>query len=121
LVPFYEWYESGSKVWPADIELTPTVLKHWYCGDGSLRNGKSPTIVTVNEFGSEEKIASMLSRRGLPVPNWRKRGQEYTYNGKTSDRTALFAYWPASVSDGFWEYIGDPLPGFEYKWPEEYR
>jgi len=31
---FRTWYSSGEKIWPSDIELTPTVLKHLYCGDG---------------------------------------------------------------------------------------
>jgi len=29
----FNWYKTGKKVWPEDIELTPTVLKHLYCGD----------------------------------------------------------------------------------------
>ena len=35
---FREWYETGEKIWPEDIELTPTVLKHWYVGDGHYDN-----------------------------------------------------------------------------------
>jgi len=35
LQKFADWYSTGTKVWPSDTELTPTVLKHWYCGDGT--------------------------------------------------------------------------------------
>ena len=28
------WYPQGVKVVPRDLRLTPTVLLHWFCGDG---------------------------------------------------------------------------------------
>lgn len=35
-----EWYESGQKRFPADLELTPTVTKFWYLCDGYLDVGQ---------------------------------------------------------------------------------
>lgn len=29
-----KWYPNGKKIVPEDIRLTPTVVKHWYYGDG---------------------------------------------------------------------------------------
>lgn len=31
---YSRWYPQGTKVVPRDLRLTPTVLLHWFCGDG---------------------------------------------------------------------------------------
>lgn len=39
---FYEFYKEQNgrpyKVLPKDLELTPTIIKHWYLGDGTVYN-----------------------------------------------------------------------------------
>lgn len=106
---YEEWYESGKKVWPSDIELTPTVLKHLYAGDGSWSNKNGSNhirIAMLNEVDNREKVDRMFERVGLPAP----------MNYSISD-THCTAIWSVEQSQELWDYMGEPLPGFEYKWP----
>lgn len=108
--PLLAWYESGNKVWPDDIELTPTVLKHWYCGDGCLKSQNQVTIAMSNELGNEGKVEEYFTSVGLPKPTWESH--------KSSNRNTwvLIARWSVSESKELLDYMGKPLPGFEYKW-----
>lgn len=105
----WDWYtEEKGKVFPSDIVLTPTVLKHWFVGDGNRRNQNvhsSMRISSKNEISNTDKIDEMFSRASLPKP---------TYS--CTDIT-----FTVPQSRKLWEYMGSPPPGFEYKWPEEYR
>lgn len=110
-----KWYSSGEKVWP-EVEMTPTILKHYYVGDGHLRErgGKNVrstvSLGMANELGNKDKIRkifsvfdkkdySLLERR--PPNGW-------------DSMTLLFT---ADGTEKFFEYIGkQELPGFEYKW-----
>jgi len=109
---FGDWYSSGEKVWPSDISLTPMTLKHLYCCDGYYRNTDTHDYITIamnNERGNLSKVEQMFADSGLPAPTW----QNYD-NGDRNDCTARFT---KSQSLTLWEYMGEPLPGFEYKWP----
>ena len=105
------WYSSGSKAFPPNIELTPTVLKHWYCGDGHLNENKYPGIALCNESGNKEKINSMFSRVGLTDFFWRE-GQQA--RDRSNPLTTI--RFRADGTENFFEYVGDPPPGFAYKW-----
>lgn len=105
------WYSSGEKVWPDDIELTPTVLKHWYVGDGHLNKSSGGIELTVtNERGNRQKVQQYFSNAGLPVGGWWE---------NTTGRTETRMYWNGGDRDKLFEYMGNPLPGFEYKWPKD--
>lgn len=113
-----DWYSSGEKVFPESLELTPTVLKHWYVGDGhySLKeesNRGNIVIAMNNERENKEKIENYFQDIGVEVGRWR----EYDA-GDYIDCAAVFH---ADETEQLFEYMGEPLPGFEYKWPEEYR
>jgi len=113
LQEFSGWYSSGEKVWPESIELTPTVLKHWYCGDGNWSNNGSHNYIQIsmkNEEQNTDKADNMFNSVGLPSPS--------TYNTSGGGCEALFT---VEQSQQLWEYMGEPLPDFEYKWPEQYR
>jgi hypothetical protein len=113
LQEFSDWYSTGKKVWPEDIELTPTVLKHWYCGDGHWDNSDSHNRIKIsmnNESENKNKVGNIFQDVGLPRPS----------NYNESQRNCL-AVFTADQSHRLWEYMGDPLPDFEYKWPPEYR
>jgi len=69
---FASWYKSGEKVWPKDINLTPTVLKHWYCGDGHWHNSNSKNHIKIamsNEADETKKVSRMFESAGLPSPS----------------------------------------------------
>lgn len=111
-LPLSAWYDSGKKVWPEYVNLTPTVLKHWYAGDGSLADGGAITIAMSNEEGNESKIESYFTSAGLPAPNnW----QTHERSGERSGVTHR-AVWNVSEAKELLEYMGCPPPGFEYKW-----
>jgi hypothetical protein len=119
LEEFVEWYESGSKVWPEDIDLTPTVLKHWYVGDGCYSNNSHIVIGLSNESESEKKVRKFFERSNIPHPN------RWVVRENTDGSINCTAQWNVSESYELWEYMledghGIP-PGFKYKWPEEFH
>lgn len=113
---FRNWYSSGQKIFPEDIDLTPTVLKHWYCGDGNLNMGRRLRIYSSNESDNQDKINRYFENAGLPLPN-----RVHTYQSGYSDSDTNMIVWGRQRSKELFEYMGEPLPGFEYKWPEQYR
>lgn len=109
---FKEWYTAGSKTWPKDIKLTPITLKHWYCNDGSLEvrgNNISLSIGLSNEADNKDKVNSMFNTVGLPKPSWND------YTDVEGYRNAQI-YFGVEESRELLSYMGEPLPGFKYKW-----
>lgn len=106
------WYGSGDKVWPDDITLTPTVLTHWYVGDGHLnkQNGGIELTVT-NERGNRSKVQRYFKQVDVPVGGWCER----------NNRKETRMYWHGDDRDALFEYMDEPLPDFEYKWPERFK
>jgi len=121
---FSSWYDSGEKVWPMNIELTPTVLKHWYVGDGCYQNNGTKDCIKIglsNEKMNEEKVSSYFKKVGLPSPNrWSITVQNE--NGRSYENCQ--AKWNVEESYKLLEYMlkdGYGIPnGFEYKWPESF-
>lgn len=114
----FNWYKTGEKVFPDDIELTPTVLKHWYCGDGHWDNtGQNShiSICMLNEVENTDKVDQYFRNVGLPEPS------NYNIRYDKSGNIDCDAQFTKKQSRELWEYMGEPLPDFEYKWPEEYR
>lgn len=108
---YADWYKENEKVFPDHIQLTPLTLKVWYCCDGDMSvdnrwNTKEYARISAhNEEGNKDKINSYFN--GLSFePNWNDGGR-FTFGRDGSKR--------------FWRYIGEPLPGFEYKWPDRYK
>lgn len=110
-----DWYSSGEKIWPDNINLTPTVLKHWYCGDGYLENDNRFGIAMANEIENTEKVSRYFSRVGLPEPDF------YSYRNKDSGHNQCKLVYNRLSSSTIYEYMGKPLPDFEYKWPVSHR
>jgi len=114
------WYSSGKKVWPPDIELTPTVLKHWFVQDGTWKNDGSSNYIRIaaaNEIENTNKINKMFKDSGLPCPN----NFDINRTHNTVSGVALNITFTVNQSKELWEYMGKPLPGFGYKWPEVYH
>lgn len=104
------WYDTGEKVWPKNLNLTPNVMAGLYIGDGTIRRfrgekyeGSRPNLVitTTNEIDNEEKIKSYFTEAGFEEPT-------------ITPPNIVFS---ADASENLWEYMGEPLPGFGYKWP----
>lgn len=103
---FAKWYDSGKKVWPKNIDLTPNVLKHLYVGDGTLSKSHNRiSIAMYNERNNKEKVEKYFTRKGLPKPNrWH------------TDNKRCRASWNVDESKKIINYMGDAPPGFKYKW-----
>jgi len=113
-----EWYSTGEKIWPKDIKLTPTVLKHWYCGDGHWDNKNSKNRIVIamsNEIDNTKKVSQMFESVGLPSPS------NYNVSERKDGSKGCKAEWTVDQSEELWEYMGEPLPDFYYKWPERYH
>jgi len=118
LQQFADWYNSGEKVWPANIELTPTVLKHWYCGDGNWNNHSTQNNIAIamaNELNNTDKVDQMFKNVGLPAPS------NYNISERKDGSEKCNAQFTVGQSKELWEYMGNPLPDFKYKWPERFH
>jgi len=118
LQQFANWYSTGEKVWPADIELTPTVLKHWYCGDGTWESRGTSNCISfavANEIDNTDKIDKLFTNVGMPSPS------NYNKSKRNDGTFKCNAVFTVNGSHDLWEYMGEPLPDFHYKWPEQYR
>lgn len=101
---FSEWYKSGEKVFPDDILLTPTTLKHWYVCDGSYSPDRNRSKIGItNEKNNSEKIENYFNEIGIEAY---VSGEDIRFN--------------VPGTKDLIRYIGDPLPGFRYKWPDNY-
>jgi len=112
---YKSWYDTGEKVFPPNLNFTPTVLKHWFCCDGTLVRSRSTETIRIsaaNEAGNENKLAKYFSSIGVEV----SRFEQVKVNGITN----LRINFNVNESKGLWDLMGDPLPGFRYKWPKSY-
>lgn len=112
---FADWYSSGEKVFPEDIKLTPTVLKHWYVCDGTIDHGRAnPNIVIAcgNEIDFKDKLQNIFQDSGFQVSNFLCQER-----GGGASGVSMTLQFTVDMSKEMFEYMGEPLPGFEYKWP----
>lgn len=102
---FGSWYDSGEIIFPVDLSVSPITLKVWYVSDGSLNyncHGQYKTRVeftSLNESERPTRIKGALEEHGFTVRN---SGQNFALSTEDTEE--------------FFNLIGDPLPGFEYKW-----
>lgn len=111
---FADWYSTGEKVFPSNIDLTGRVLKHWYCGDGSLDQNKENISIRIsccNENGNEEKLQEYFAHKGFSVSN-------FNHGKRENGSVKMSLQFTDEISREIFEYMGEPLPGFEYKWPD---
>lgn len=96
------WYNSGEKLIPVGTPR-PLELKMWYVADGGRMEDR-PFIRADSQSERLEEIAKDVNKIGINVTVADKSRQLNILN---DDR------------DRFFEYIGAPVPGFEYKWPSD--
>jgi hypothetical protein len=114
------WYDSGNKVFPDNIRLTPNVLTYWYVCDGSLSVRKTKTSETytikisiANERNNIDKIYSYFQQSGLPEPN---RSHKFERDNGT---IGCNIEWNKDESSELLRYMCGPVPGYEYKFPDQ--
>jgi len=114
LLEYRDWYSTGKKLFPENIKLTPTIFKYWYACDGTYDTSGSQNRISIaasNEANNKEKINSYFIN--IPKPsNWNI--TERSSGGKRCN-----IVWTKSDTKKLFDYMGEPLPGFEYKWPNQ--
>lgn len=101
------WYGDGGKAFPTDLEPSPNLFKMWYVSDWCVHwNNANPSLQvdSANEQERPEAIENVLDTAGFEV----------TQSGKN------FRLLTADT-ERFLDYIGDPVPGIEYKWEVDDR
>jgi len=97
-----DWYQSGEKEYPKNIELTKDILKIWYCGDGNVNwDTKSSgycEIGCINEIDNEQKVLSLFD--------------DTMFNPTFSNGRIRFN----GQSKEFLDFISPVPNGMEYKW-----
>lgn len=96
------WYDSGRKEFPDNLELTPLILKVWYCCDGCLEVSGRPWIACENERGYTKKLKSYFDDTPMDPAVY--------------DSQNVIIAFRADDQEDFFEWIGEPVPGYEYKW-----
>jgi hypothetical protein len=97
---FREWIGDDGKKFPENLELGSTAAKVWYCCDGHLDSNEVARIGAYTEIDREEYLSGLFDKRGItPSFYWNE-----IYLGKEDTNT-------------FFDWIGKPVPGFEFKWP----
>ena len=103
-IRFSEWYQTGEKVIPK-LELTPTIVKHWYVCDGHLvdRSDVRPSVVfgITNEYNRSDKLEQMFIEQGIDA-------------NVTESKNLQIG---VDHTEKFFEFVGKPVDGFKYKWP----
>lgn len=118
LSTFSSWYDDSGKTFPSNLKLTPTSLKHWFTNDGTYDTSGSQDRILIaasNELENEGKLRSYFKDANIP--------EFSTFN--TSKRKSggyrVNLIWTKDDSQELFKYMGNPLPGFEYKWPERFK
>lgn len=91
---YARWYPGGKKHVPADLRLTPTVVTHWFCGDGG--GGRAALMLFTNGFARSEVdlLAIRLTRYGLPaVVRLSSSGDPVLYLGANAARKFKREIW----------------------------
>jgi len=68
-----------------------------------------------NEIENTEKVGQMFENVGLPSPS------NYNISERKDGSETCNAQFTVDQSKELWEYMGEPLPDFEYKWPRRFR
>lgn len=96
-----------SQMSKTEVNLTPTISKMWYCGDGSVHwvNGFSFVQITISKTIDEiMQLTDQLDKQNIDteIDSIRNDGKVIRFNKNQSEQ--------------FLEWIGPAPPGFEYKW-----
>lgn len=105
-----KWYKNGKKSFPDDLYINSTRLTHWYVTDGSLerRRGNARPRAKICNTLEEDDPSTIINL-------FEDIGIECRYH-----QYGTFRMNPDATEELF-DYMGEPLPGFGYKWPERFK
>lgn len=104
---FSSWYNTGEKVFPDGLVLSPVATRMWFVTDGCLAYDSRPrnrtpriSFASTNEKERPETIIQALEEHGFTVSH---SGHDFRLSAKETE--------------DFFDWIGkNHVPGFEYKW-----
>lgn len=102
-----KWYSSGNKEVVSDITLDKYSMKNWYVCDGTLRhreNASRRESIEISSTGDLEKVKRMLEDCG--------------FDPTKSEKYNRVEFGVDDTADLF-DWVGDPVEGFKYKWPKD--
>jgi hypothetical protein len=108
------WYPDGKKIVPRDLVLTPTVLLHWYIGDGSVKkpgpkSEKQEIFLHSNCFNDNDIDFLIEKLAGL--------GIEARANRTSPTKSGQKLRIVNSSIPRFFNVIGQcPVPSYQKKW-----
>lgn len=100
-----KWYPNGEKRFPDDLNLTPEITRMWYVCDGSLVKNEYAVIYANNEINRQDYMESLFDDTPF--------NPSFNYTGGGG------LQFKKKETPEFLEWIGDPVPGYEYKWDIE--
>lgn len=112
LEEYWDLFGGGEASWPDDIGLNSEIFKHWFVHDGcKIEHENSNNPIICIDFSKEEdndKVHSYFSH--LPV-------DPAFFNCNCTSRLQF----GVKESSWLWKWMGNPLPGFERKWPDNWN
>lgn len=103
---YNKWYKNGKKEVPEDLKFTPTILRQWFIGDGSIKEDGSSIRFCIDCFNdnSIKVLIDNFKQIGINASIWKNKKTIYV---KKEDRDKLFEYMEKS-------FYAD-APCYEYK------
>lgn len=96
------WYPDGEKRFPDDLDITPDKARIWYAGDGTLTPNGYCIIYAHNEVDRTDFMESLFDDTPF--------NPSFNYTGGGG------LQFTKEESKEFLEWLGEPVPGYEYKW-----
>lgn len=115
---YYELYSTGSKRLKEKFDLTPLTLSVWYCCDGDLyiNRGKEEMRISVSNLAETPSILEDMFN-DIPVDVDFQLREYQGVHKDYPDSWSRRLHFNHNDSVKLWDYMGEPLPGFGYKWP----
>lgn len=66
---YEKWYPDGKKQIPDDLEITPTILKNWYIGDGWFSNGRLAITCSFDREGKQRLVSQINEQTPIEAHN----------------------------------------------------
>lgn len=104
---FLDWYPDGERVYQL-VELTPLITKVWHAGDGHLQKKDANGWQAIRL-----RFASAGEQVGSRESYFTSLFQDLPVEPVVEEQHVSFR-----VDDSKWllDWMGEPLPGFDYKW-----
>jgi len=108
---YKNWLDDIWRKGGRSLEITPLKLKLWYVSNGSIARVDGGCHAVIFETGveNENQLESVFDSIDIEFT------RATNFDKSVSSDHLRFS---RPESQKLWDYMGVPLPGFEYKWPE---